>query len=366
MLLCGDLDELGVAALIGRLQAARGELVDDARGVGFGLVDLVDRDDDGHVGGAGVVDGFQRLGHDSVVGCYDDDDDVGDFGSAGAHAGEGLVAWGVEEDDLAAEGGGVGLGDFDLVGADVLGDASGFAAGYVGGADGVEERGFAVVDVAHDRDHWRTDDLDHAGGVFEEAFDGLVFELLFDGDDGRVGAELAGDVFDELGVEGLVDGDEDALHQEGGDQVFAADVEFFGEVLDGDAFGDRDGLGDRKGLAGEGCAAKAWWRLEALHRAFFGLLVTLSSAALAGTCGGAHAGRRGFAGAGKGSGGSAGTGAEAGACAKGRAWAAGGEAGASGCSAGAGWAAGEGAGGVHGAACAGGGLLRRTRAGAAG
>ena len=241
-LLRGDFDELGVAALVGGLQAARGELLDDLGGVGLGLVDLVDGDDDRHVGGAGVVDGFEGLGHDAVVGCDDDDDDVGDLGSAGTHAGEGLVTGGVEEDDLATEGGGVGLGDFDLVGADVLGDAAGFAGGDVGGADGVEQRGFAVVDVAHDGDDRRTDDLDHAGGVFEEAFDGFVLELLFDGDDGGVGAELAGDVFDELAFEGLVDGDEDALHEEGGDEVFAADVELFGEVLDADAFGDRDGL----------------------------------------------------------------------------------------------------------------------------
>ena len=237
--------------MVGGLQAAGGELLDDLLRVGFGLVDFVDGDDDRHVGGAGVVDGLEGLGHDAVVGCDDDDDDVGDLGSAGTHAGEGFVAGGIEEDDLATEGGGVGLGDFDLVGADVLSDASGFAAGDVGGADGVEERGFAVVDVAHDGDDRRADDFDHAGGVFEEAFDGFVLELLFDGDDGGVGAELAGDVFDELGVEGLVDGDEDALHEEGGDEVFAADVEFFGEVLDGDAFGDGDGPGDGQRLAGD-------------------------------------------------------------------------------------------------------------------
>jgi hypothetical protein len=114
-------------------------------------------------------------------------------------------------------------------------------AGDVGGADGVEQRGLAVVDVAHDGDDRRADDLDHAGGVFEEAFDGLVFELLFDGDDGGVGAELARDILDELAFERLVDGDEDALHQQGGDEVLAADVELFGEILDRDAFGDGDG-----------------------------------------------------------------------------------------------------------------------------
>ena len=353
VLLRGDFDELGVTTLVGGLQAAGGELLDDLGGVGLGLVDLVDGDDDRHVGGAGVVDGLEGLGHDAVVGCNDDDDDVGDLGSAGAHAGEGLVTGGVEEDDLATEGGGVGLGDFDLVGADVLGDAAGFAAGDVGGADGVEERGFAVVDVAHDGDDGRADDFDHAGGVFEEAFDGFVFELLFDGDDGGVGAELAGDVFDQLAFEGLVDGDEDALHEEGGDEVFAADVEFFGEVLDADALGDGDGLGDGKRLTGDGLRRR---NVLAAGSPSSGLLWSSRNAVRHGAGRDVQRGAcrsGGFARAGRSAGCSAGTGTEAGTCTKGGTCAAGGEAGASGCSAGAGWAAGEGAGGVHGAACAG-------------
>ena len=91
VLLRGDFDELGVAALVRGLEAARRELVDDLRGVGLGLVDLVDGDDDRHVGGAGVVDGLEGLGHDAVVCCDDDDDDVGDLGPTGTHAGEGFV-----------------------------------------------------------------------------------------------------------------------------------------------------------------------------------------------------------------------------------------------------------------------------------
>ena len=43
----------------------------------------------------------------------------------------------------------------DLVGADVLGDPAGLAGDDVGVADLVEQRGLAVVDVAHDRDDRR-------------------------------------------------------------------------------------------------------------------------------------------------------------------------------------------------------------------
>ena len=83
-------------------QAAIGQLLLDAVGIGFGLVDLVDGHDDGHVGGLGVVDGLEGLRHHAVVGGDHDDHNVGDLGAAGSHAGKGFVARSIEEDDLAA------------------------------------------------------------------------------------------------------------------------------------------------------------------------------------------------------------------------------------------------------------------------
>ena len=43
-----------------------------------------------------------------------------------------------------------------LVGADVLGDAASFASDNVRGAQRIEQRCLAVIDVAHDSDHRRT------------------------------------------------------------------------------------------------------------------------------------------------------------------------------------------------------------------
>ena len=42
------------------------------------------------------------------------------------------------------------LAALDRVGADVLGDAAGLARRDAGLADGIEQRGLAVVDVAHE------------------------------------------------------------------------------------------------------------------------------------------------------------------------------------------------------------------------
>ena len=117
-------------------------------GLAPGLVDLVDRHHDRHLGGPGVVDGLDGLGHGAVVGRHHQHHDVGHLGAAGAHGGEGLVAGRVQEDDVAA-------GGVHLVGADVLGDAARLAPGHVGLADRVQQRGLAVVDVAHDGDHRR-------------------------------------------------------------------------------------------------------------------------------------------------------------------------------------------------------------------
>ena len=64
--------------------------------------------------------------------------------AAGAHGGERLVTRGVDEGDRA-----VVLDD--LVRTDVLGDATGLARDDVRLADAVEQRGLAVVDVAHAR-----------------------------------------------------------------------------------------------------------------------------------------------------------------------------------------------------------------------
>ena len=100
----------------------------------------------GTLGGFGVVDGFERLRHHAVIGRDYQHDDVGDFGAARAHARERFVARRIDEHDLAAV-------LLDVISADVLRDAAGFAAGHIGFANGVEQRSLAVIDVAHDGDH---------------------------------------------------------------------------------------------------------------------------------------------------------------------------------------------------------------------
>ena len=145
-----DFDVLDVAAHRLDDDLVLEQLLADLLRIGAGLVDLVDRDDHRHAGRLGVVDRLDRLRHQAVVGRDHQDDDVGDVGAARAHLGEGLVARRVEEGDLRL------VRQRHLIGADMLGDAAGFARDHVGAAQRVEQRGLAVIDMAHDRDDRRT------------------------------------------------------------------------------------------------------------------------------------------------------------------------------------------------------------------
>ena len=181
-----DVDEHRVAAPLLGLEPELGHLGAHAVGLRALLVDLVDRDDDRHVGGLRVVDGLARLRAHAVVGGHHDHGDVRRLGAAGTHGGERLVARGVQERDDAA----VVL--MDLVGADVLRDAAGLARGHVGLADRVQQRRLAVVDVTHDRDHRRAR-LEVLVGVLERR---IRVGVLGRRDDLDLLVELVGDDLD--------------------------------------------------------------------------------------------------------------------------------------------------------------------------
>ena len=130
-LLRRDLRDLRRPAPLLGLKALGREVGEHAVGIRAGKVDLVDGDDDRHLGGTGVRDRLERLRHHAVVGRDDEHGDVGHLGAAGAHGGERLVARRVEERDLPAV-------DLGLVGADVLRDPAGLGLDDRGLADRVE------------------------------------------------------------------------------------------------------------------------------------------------------------------------------------------------------------------------------------
>ncbi len=200
--------------------------------LGVGLVDLVDRHDHRNLRRLGVIDGFDGLRHDAVIGRDHQDHDVGDLGAAGAHRGERGVAGGVDEGDLLAA-----LGRGDLIRADMLGDAAGFARDDIGMAQRIEQRGLAVVDMAHHGDDRRA----RRGvrsmilGDVEQAFFHVARGDALDGVAHFLGDQLRG-----VGVDHVGDLRHLALLHQQADHVHRALGHAVGEFLNRDRFRNGD------------------------------------------------------------------------------------------------------------------------------
>ena len=192
--------------------------------VGVGLVDLVDRHDDRHPGRLRMADRLDRLRHDAIVRRHDQDDDVGHRGAAGAHRRERGVTRGIDEGYRTAGA------DVDLVGADMLRDAAGLLGRDIGRTQRIQQRGLAVVDVAHDG-HDRRPGLQilvDVGDALESLLDVRLAHPL------HLVPELGHHELGRVRIQGLVDGCKDAVLHQHLDHLGATDRHPGGEVLDGD------------------------------------------------------------------------------------------------------------------------------------
>ena len=222
-----DLDADRVAAPLFRDQSVFADLLEHAVGIGVGLVHFVDGHDEWYVGGLGVIDRLDRLGHHAVVRGDHENDDVGDLGAAGAHRGKGFVTGGVDESDRLAL-------PLHAVGADVLGDATGFAGDHVGLADLVEQQRLAVVDVSHHRHDGRS----RRGGnlvvlvVFvKELREERGLLLLAGIDHVHAGADFGGVELDHVIAQALHGRDDLALQEQEADNVRGTAIELRSDVL---------------------------------------------------------------------------------------------------------------------------------------
>ena len=216
----------GIAAPLLGDQLVFGELLLDALGIGFGLIHLIDGHDDGNTGLLGVVDGLYRLGHNAVIGGDDQHGDIGDLGATGSHGGEGGVAGGIQEGDGTAI-------HLHLVSTNVLGDAAGFAGNDTGFPDGIQDRGLAVIDMAHDH---------HDGGPGLLGFFLILYleQAVLNGDNdllGDLGADLHGDEGGGIKVDDIADGGHNAQSHQLLDDLAGLYLEGEGQLADGHFLG---------------------------------------------------------------------------------------------------------------------------------
>ena len=178
-----------------------------------------------------MIDRLDRLRHDAVIGRDHQHHDVGDLGAARPHRGERGVAGGVDEGDLLAA-----FRRGDLIGADMLGDAAGLAGHHIGMAQRVEQRGLAVIDVAHHGHHGRT--RLGVGGIVDDVEQAFLDVGGGDPLDGV--AEFLGDQLRGVGIDHVGDLVHRALLHQQADDVDRALGHAVGEFLDVDGFRDDD------------------------------------------------------------------------------------------------------------------------------
>ena len=219
-----------------------------------------------------MVDGLLGLRHHAVVGSDDDDGNVGHLGTTGTHSGERLVTRGVEEGDVTT------ILELDVVGTDVLGDATSLTCDDVGLADVVEKLGLTVIDVAHDSDDGRTRNkvLLTVGLLLEFGFNLLADVLSLE-------TELFGHEVDGLGFEALVDADHQAELHTGHDDIGDRHIHHGGKVVDGHVLGEFEHLrlGSLLGLSlGSGGSSSVTLVLAVLDSLLVGLVGQTSEGVL--------------------------------------------------------------------------------------
>ena len=180
-----------------------------------------------------MVESFNRLRHDAVVGGDHEDREVSRLRTTGTHGGERLVTRGIEEGELALL---ALVVDLDLVGTDVLGDSAGLAGSDIGRTDRIEQLGLTVVDVTHDGDDRRA-----CLQIFIVFFCGFGIEVdveglqqltvfVFGRNDLDLVAELLTEDLEGRLVEGLRDRGHLTEVEEHGDEVRRIGVDLLGEV----------------------------------------------------------------------------------------------------------------------------------------
>mmetsp|Transcript_25255 Transcript_25255/g.32349 ORF Transcript_25255/g.32349 Transcript_25255/m.32349 type:complete len:237 (-) Transcript_25255:202-912(-) len=209
-----------------------------AAGISFRQIHLVDGNNDRNFRRLGVFDRLNGLRHDGVIGSDHENNNVSDIRAAGTHRRECCVTRCVEEADLVARL------QLNLIGADMLGDAAGFASNNICRAQRVQKRGLTMVNVTHNgHDWWAVREIFwivfdtfktnfHIG--FRHAFDGM--------------AKFFGNQFGGVSIDNVIRAQHfTLLHHEFHDIAHA----FFhpaSKILQGDGFWKRDFDRDFLGL----------------------------------------------------------------------------------------------------------------------
>jgi hypothetical protein len=186
-----------------------------------------------------VLDRLQGLRHDPVVGGHHQHHHIRGLGAARAHGGERGVARGVEKGDYPFR-------RADMVGADMLGDASGLAGGDPGAPDIVEQGSLAMVYMSHYSNNWWARQSFTTTGARGQLLLQRIFLEQLVGMAHFLDRQRGGFLIDDL-----VDGDHHAHLEEILDHLSGLDRHFLSQIGNANGLGQSDVTHHGRGWFGE-------------------------------------------------------------------------------------------------------------------
>ena len=124
-----------------------------------------------------MVDGFNRLWHNTIIRSYNQDSNICNRGTASTHRCKGRVSRGIKEGNLLTT-------LFNLVGTNVLCDTTCFTCSNTRITKSIKKGCFTVVNVSHDSNNWCTlyhSILIEVIFINKETFDISIIDLFFFG-----------------------------------------------------------------------------------------------------------------------------------------------------------------------------------------
>jgi hypothetical protein len=95
-----------------------------------------------------MVNCFNCLGHDAIIGRHHQDRNISRFSSSSSHFGKGGVAWSINKGYFTHLALIAGKRKSNLVGTNMLGDAPMFLSNHIALTNGIKQGGFTMVNMS--------------------------------------------------------------------------------------------------------------------------------------------------------------------------------------------------------------------------
>ena len=233
-----DVNKLSVSTPILWYQSQVGKLCLYTVGICLRLINLVYSHDDRYICILGVIDSFNSLGHNTVIGGNHQNNNISNLGTTSTHHGKSFVTRCIQE-------GNASLFCLYHVGTDVLGNSTELTFCYMGTADGVQGLCLTMVNVTHDGNNGRTN-------INITFFTSIAFDnsLVVQADDMNITIVLRSQQGGSVCVNGLSDGNHHSHGHELGNDFRSLQVHLLCQIRHGDCLHNLDGSGYCTGRGG--------------------------------------------------------------------------------------------------------------------